>query len=163
MAPPRQDKDAIVKEFRQELEQHGLIHDGDTIGTDDETLSYVSLHSLLRFRGFLTRPSILFPCSRFLRARHYNIKQATLMWKNCQHWRSTVEDVGIDALYREIDPFDVRLRIPSYNRSFGHYLLQYPEREHVFDCWPLYFHKVFPAHYERGNPSDRAKPTDRQG
>lgn len=30
------------------------------------------------------------------------------MWKNCQHWRSTVEGVGIDELYRQIDPFDVR-------------------------------------------------------
>ncbi|RDX53294.1 CRAL/TRIO domain-containing protein [Lentinus brumalis] len=94
------DKQAILDEFRQGLLNEGLIHDGDTIGTDDETLL------------------------RFLRARNFNLKQSTLMWKNCQHWRSTVEGVGIDELYRQIDPFD------------------YPERELVFDCWPLYFHKT---------------------
>ncbi|RPD62395.1 CRAL/TRIO domain-containing protein [Lentinus tigrinus ALCF2SS1-7] len=94
------DKQAILDEFRDGLVKEGLIHDGDTIGTDDETLL------------------------RFLRARNFNLKHSTLMWKNCQHWRSTVEDVGIDELYRQIDPFD------------------YPEREHVFDCWPLYFHKT---------------------
>jgi hypothetical protein len=27
-------------------------------------------------------------------------------------WRSTVEDVGIEALYRRIDPFDVRRAPP---------------------------------------------------
>ncbi|KAH9891614.1 CRAL/TRIO domain-containing protein [Cubamyces lactineus] len=98
MAP--RDKAAILKQFRETLQQQGLIHDGDTIGTDDDTLL------------------------RFLRARQFNLKQATLMWKNCQHWRKTVEGVGIDELYRQTDPFD------------------YPERDHVFDCWPLYFHKV---------------------
>lgn len=30
------------------------------------------------------------------------------MWNNCQEWRRTVEGRGIDELYREIDPFDVR-------------------------------------------------------
>ncbi|KAI0632089.1 CRAL/TRIO domain-containing protein [Trametes polyzona] len=97
---PSQDKAAVLKQFREELANQNLIHDGDTIGTDDETLL------------------------RFLRARQFNLKQATLMWKNCQHWRQTVEGVGIDELYRQIDPFD------------------YPERDHVFDCWPLYFHKT---------------------
>ncbi|OJT03883.1 Sec14 cytosolic factor [Trametes pubescens] len=99
MAPPK-DSEAILKQFREGLVEQDLIHDGDSIGTDDETLL------------------------RFLRARQWNVKQATLMWKNCQHWRSTVEGVGIDELYRQIDPFD------------------YPERDHVFDCWPLYFHKI---------------------
>ncbi|KAI0670820.1 CRAL/TRIO domain-containing protein [Trametes maxima] len=98
MAP--KDKDAVLHQFREALAEQDLIHDGDTIGTDDDTLL------------------------RFLRARQYNLKQATLMWKNCQHWRKTVEGVGIDQLYRDIDPFD------------------YPERDLVFDCWPLYFHKV---------------------
>ncbi|CDO71436.1 hypothetical protein BN946_scf184909.g30 [Trametes cinnabarina] len=98
MAP--RDHDAILKEFRETLVNQDLLHDGDTIGTDDDTLL------------------------RFLRARHFNLKQSTLMWKNCQHWRNTVEGVGIDQLYRQIDPFD------------------YPERDLVFDCWPLYFHKV---------------------
>jgi hypothetical protein len=30
------------------------------------------------------------------------------MIRDCQEWRKTVEDVGIDELYRRIDPFDVR-------------------------------------------------------
>ena len=30
------------------------------------------------------------------------------MWKNCYEWRKTAEGVGIDELYRQIDPFDVR-------------------------------------------------------
>ncbi|KAI8994113.1 CRAL/TRIO domain-containing protein [Trametes punicea] len=98
MAPT--DKNAILKQFRDVLVQRDLIHDGDTIGTDDETLL------------------------RFLRARQFNLQQSTIMWENCQRWRKTVEGVGIDALYREIDPFD------------------YPERDIVFDCWPLYFHKL---------------------
>ena len=29
------------------------------------------------------------------------------MLSNCQKWRQTVEGVGLDALYDEIDPFDV--------------------------------------------------------
>ena len=29
------------------------------------------------------------------------------MLANCQQWRKTVEGVGIDELYRRIDPFDV--------------------------------------------------------
>lgn len=29
------------------------------------------------------------------------------MFKDCQEWRKTVEGVGIDELYRTLDPFDV--------------------------------------------------------
>ena len=29
------------------------------------------------------------------------------MWKNCFEWRKGAEGVGIDELYRRIDPFDV--------------------------------------------------------
>ena len=29
------------------------------------------------------------------------------MLSDCQEWRKTVEGVGIDKLYQEIDPFDV--------------------------------------------------------
>lgn len=47
------------------------------------------------------------PDRRFLRARKFDLKQAKTMLVNCQHWRKTVEDVGIDELYRQIDPFDV--------------------------------------------------------
>lgn len=31
----------ILKTFRQQLEEEEILHDGDTIGTDDETLLYV--------------------------------------------------------------------------------------------------------------------------
>ncbi|KAI1789591.1 CRAL/TRIO domain-containing protein [Ganoderma leucocontextum] len=94
------DQHVGLKEFREQLVHHELIHDGDTIGTDDETLL------------------------RFLRARNFSLKQTLIMWKNCQEWRHTVEGRGIDELYREIDPFD------------------YPERDIVFESWPLYFHKL---------------------
>ncbi|CAL1713230.1 unnamed protein product [Somion occarium] len=90
----------IIQQFREQLVQEDLLHEEDSIGIDDHTLL------------------------RFLRARHFNLKQSKLMWKNCQDWRSNVEGVGIDELYRRIDPWD------------------YPEREHVFNCWPLWFHKT---------------------
>lgn len=32
---------AVLEQFRAELEKQDLIHDGDSIGTDDETLLYV--------------------------------------------------------------------------------------------------------------------------
>lgn len=48
---------------------------------------------------------------RFLRARKFDLVQSKTMFAACQHWRRTVENVGIDELYREIDPFDVCLRI----------------------------------------------------
>lgn len=44
---------------------------------------------------------------RFLRARKYDTKQAKKMLNDCQEWRRSVEGVGIDKLYQEIDPFDV--------------------------------------------------------
>ncbi|TCD65106.1 hypothetical protein EIP91_003080 [Steccherinum ochraceum] len=100
MAPKDIDHDAVLQQFRQQLQQEDLLHDGDSIGTDDRTLS------------------------RFLRARNYNLKQAKAMWKACINWRNTAEGVGIDELYRRIDPWD------------------YPERDHVFNCWPMWFHKT---------------------
>ncbi len=36
MAP--KDQHVGLKEFREQLVEHDLIHDDDTIGTDDETL-----------------------------------------------------------------------------------------------------------------------------
>lgn len=98
MAP--KDQDALLKQFREELTKEGLLHEGDSIGTDDRTLM------------------------RFLRARQLNLKNAMIMWKNCYEWRKSAEGVGIDELYRRIDPFD------------------YPERNHVFQFWPLFFHKT---------------------
>ncbi|GJJ15655.1 hypothetical protein Clacol_009933 [Clathrus columnatus] len=88
-----------LEQFRKEVMSEGIVSPGDTIGTDDMT--------------FL----------RFLRARKLNIKDTKKMIANCQEWRKTVEGVGMDALYEEIDPLD------------------YPERELVSRYWPLYFHK----------------------
>jgi len=45
---------------------------------------------------------------RFLRARKYDLVQAKKMFQDCQHWRKTVYGVGIDKLYDQMDPFDVR-------------------------------------------------------
>ncbi|EKM51488.1 uncharacterized protein PHACADRAFT_261650 [Phanerochaete carnosa HHB-10118-sp] len=103
---PPKDQGALVKQFREELTKEDLLHEGDSIGTDDHTLL------------------------RFLRARQYNLKNAKTMWKNCYEWRKSVEGVGIDELYRRTDPFD------------------YPERNHVFQFWPLFFHKTD----KRGRP-----------
>jgi hypothetical protein len=89
-----------LKQFREELYAEGILHDGDTVGTDDDTLL------------------------RFLRARRFNLMQAKKMFKDCQQWRKTVEGVGIDELYKRIDPFD------------------FPEREVMFDCWPMWYHKT---------------------
>jgi len=82
MASTDEQKAATVAQFREELEREDLIHDGDTIGTDDETLL------------------------RFLTARSFDLKQAVLMWRNCVEWRKTVGGVGIDELYKRIDRMD---------------------------------------------------------
>ncbi|KAG6906621.1 hypothetical protein DXG01_012939 [Tephrocybe rancida] len=74
-----------LKTFRERVFDEGILHDGDTVGTDDETLL------------------------RFLRARKFDLAAAKKMLKDCQDWRKTVEGVGIDELYRRIDPFDVRI------------------------------------------------------
>ncbi|KAI0034638.1 CRAL-TRIO domain-containing protein [Vararia minispora EC-137] len=63
-------------------------------------------------------------CSRFLRARSYNVKDALKMLQECLEWRRTVQGVGMTELYKRLDPFD------------------YPNREHVFRHWPMYFHKT---------------------
>lgn len=44
---------------------------------------------------------------RFLRARKFDLAQSKKMFADCQHWRKTVEGIGIDKLYSETDPFDV--------------------------------------------------------
>ncbi|KAF9267442.1 CRAL/TRIO domain-containing protein [Marasmius fiardii PR-910] len=93
-------QEAKLETFRKELFDEGILHEGDSIGTDDETLK------------------------RFLRARNYDLVQAKTMFRDAQHWRKTVEGIGIDELYKQIDPFD------------------YPERKEVFECWPMWFHKV---------------------
>ncbi|KAJ7780633.1 CRAL-TRIO domain-containing protein [Mycena maculata] len=78
--------DEILKTFRQELFDEGVLHEGDSIGTDDETLL------------------------RFLRARKFNLAQSKTMITNAQEWRKTLNGTGIDHLYSEIDPFDYQER-----------------------------------------------------
>ncbi|KAF8903164.1 CRAL-TRIO domain-containing protein [Gymnopilus junonius] len=90
----------ILTTFREQLVAEDILHEGDSIGTDDETLL------------------------RFLRARKFDLTQSKKMFKDCQHWRKTTSDVGIDELYHRMDPFD------------------FPEREVVAECWPMSFHKV---------------------
>ncbi|EEB90200.1 hypothetical protein MPER_11624, partial [Moniliophthora perniciosa FA553] len=80
---------AIVDSFRKQLLEDDILHDGDTIGTDDETLK------------------------RFLRARKYDLVQAKEMFADAQQWRKTVEGVGIDELYKQIDPLIILNEKPS--------------------------------------------------
>jgi hypothetical protein len=47
--------------------------------------------------------------SRFLRARKFNLNDSKKMFMECQEWRKTVEGIGIDELYRRLDPFDVSM------------------------------------------------------
>jgi hypothetical protein len=54
---------------------------------------------------------------RFLKARGYSASQAKQMILDCIQWRRTVEDIGIEELYRSIDPFDVR-SVPSLLHPF---------------------------------------------
>lgn len=44
---------------------------------------------------------------RFLRARKFDLEQSKKMFRDCQHWRKTVSGIGIDELYKRLDPFDV--------------------------------------------------------
>ena len=64
----------------------------------------------------LNKPPRLAPVNvahrRFLKARGYSAFQAKQMILDCIQWRRTVEDVGIEELYRTIDPFDVRSAPP---------------------------------------------------
>jgi len=131
--------DDTLQTFRKELTEQGILHDGDTIGTDDQTLLSVFTPNS-HHRCPLTQ--VLFLVRRFLRARKFDLPQAKKMFEECQNWRSTVEGVGIDELYRRIDPFDVSPLLPQASLSIplplSHICRQYPEREAVFDCWPLW-------------------------
>jgi hypothetical protein len=59
------------------------------------------------------------------------------MFTECQQWRKTVEGVGVDRIYQEIDPWDVSPVLENLNgrMSFSSFF-QYPERESVFKYWP---------------------------
>ncbi|EGN92148.1 hypothetical protein SERLA73DRAFT_191594 [Serpula lacrymans var. lacrymans S7.3] len=97
---PDSEQEKVLETFRRELFEEGILQEGDSIGTDDGTLL------------------------RFLRARKFDLRESKKMIKNCQHWRKTVSGIGIDELYKQIDPFD------------------YPGREEVFKSWSMYFHKT---------------------
>jgi hypothetical protein len=47
MAP--KDEGAVLKQFREELVQEDMLHEGDSIGTDDETLLCVAIYSITGF------------------------------------------------------------------------------------------------------------------
>ncbi|KAI0061678.1 CRAL/TRIO domain-containing protein [Artomyces pyxidatus] len=98
-----------------------------TLNSDQQLALHALRDSLERDSLFLDSdtlarddPTLL----RFLRARSFHVKQARQMIKACLEWRRTTEGEGIDALYRRLDPYD------------------YPEREDVFKCWPMWFHKT---------------------
>lgn len=100
----------VLEQFQKEIIDEGIVSPGDTVGTDDVTLL------------------------RFLRARKLEIEDAKKMLTNCQKWRTSVEDVGMDALYDEVDPLD------------------YPDRRTVTKHWPFFYHKTdkegHPIHFE---------------
>lgn len=130
-----------LKQFREELYAEGILHDGDTIGTNDETLLCVNNKPSISFNPTIWKLGILF-IRRFLRARRFDLVQSKKMFKDCQQWRKTVEGVGIDELYRRIDPFDVSHLI-NYRWTFDmNKVLKFPEREVIFNCWPTWYHKV---------------------
>lgn len=61
---------------------------------------------------------------RFLRARQFKVDKAFAMYKTTVEWRRGVEGVGLNKLYREMDPF------------------RFEGREVMFKYWPMYMHKV---------------------
>ncbi|KIJ17681.1 hypothetical protein PAXINDRAFT_167671 [Paxillus involutus ATCC 200175] len=82
-SPPLTPQQAeTLRIFRQQLFDEGILHEGDSINTDDPTLL------------------------RFLRARKFNLSESKKMITNCQHWRQTVSGIGIDELSKRLDPFD---------------------------------------------------------
>ncbi|MBW0508520.1 hypothetical protein O181_048235 [Austropuccinia psidii MF-1] len=90
----------ILNEFKLELHQEGHSIENTTLGSDDQTLI------------------------RFLKARKFNLDSAKKMIKQCLQWRHQFEGIGIDGLYKELDPFD------------------FPHRDQVFKFWPIYYHRT---------------------
>ena len=66
---------------------------------------------------------------RFLRARQYSIPKAKVMIKKCIEWRKTVQGVGIDELYKELDPYDVRMLSLSVDMNFMIFYIRSIQRE----------------------------------
>ena len=33
------------------------------------------------------------------------------MWTKCQAWRKSVDGIGIDEIYKQMDPYDVSTRV----------------------------------------------------
>lgn len=103
---------------------------------DDHTLTYVP------FIQISSSAPVQLLHRRFLKARGYNASHAKQMVLDCVHWRRTVEDVGIEELYRRIDPYDVRpLGWVAHSDSF-----------HIFRNLP-----------DLGNSSQDAKKCSRAG
>ena len=82
------------------------------------------------------------------------------MFKDCQQWRKTVEGVGIDELYRRIDPFDVSHHFKHRWTFHMNEVIKFPQREVIFDCWPMWYHKVRNLPYLYTTcPNIRLRPT----
>lgn len=60
---------------------------------------------------------------RFLRARNFDLALSKKMIKDCQEWRRTVEGIGIDELYRQIDPFDASVLTSHSSYSIDLYIV----------------------------------------
>ncbi|CAH7687370.1 CRAL-TRIO domain-containing protein [Phakopsora pachyrhizi] len=95
-----EEQNEILNKLRSDIIEEGHLKIDDSFSTDDETLI------------------------RFLKARKFNLNLTKRMITQCLQWRNQVEGVGIDHLYREIDPFD------------------YPKRYEVFKYWPMYYHRI---------------------
>ncbi|GAA96240.1 uncharacterized protein L969DRAFT_42362 [Mixia osmundae IAM 14324] len=86
--------------FRKALHDDGILHDGDTIGTDDAALL------------------------RYLRARKFDLPKSKALFAKAQAWRKDPcgEGLTIDQLYVRMDPFDFdkRTEIMQYWPMFFH-------------------------------------------
>ncbi|KIK65950.1 hypothetical protein GYMLUDRAFT_257864 [Collybiopsis luxurians FD-317 M1] len=79
MSLPAYSQEEILSQFREQLFSEDILHEGDTIGSDDTTLN------------------------RFLRARKYDLTAAKKLFTDAQNWRKSTK---IDELYSSLDPFD---------------------------------------------------------
>ncbi|KAG6376972.1 CRAL-TRIO domain-containing protein [Boletus reticuloceps] len=122
IAPLSPQQADILKTFREQLFAEGILHEGDSIGTDDPTLL------------------------RFLRARKFNLNESKKMIQNCQHWRKTVSGIGIDELYNRMDPFDYPGREHVFN-SWSMSFHKTRSAEHSINM-----HRAVPYVEQKGRP-----------